>query len=152
LHLGWHRQADGRYYLGLSVENGRIEDRGPRRLRTGLRAAVERFRPDVRLTTNQDLLLSGIRQEDREELEALLLAHGVALPESLPNAREYAMPCPVLPTRGLAITEAEGVLPSVVDSREEELARLGLAGERPPIRMTGCPNVCARPYVADLAF
>lgn len=152
LHLGWHRQADGRYYLGLSVENGRIEDRGTLRLKTGLHAVLERFRPDVRLTTNQDILLSGFNEADREEVESILHAHGVRLPDELSNARKYAMACPAMPTCGLAIAEAERALPSVIDQLEAELERLGLAGEKLAVRMTGCPNGCARPYVADIGF
>ena len=152
LHLGWHRQADGRYYLGLSVENGRVEDRGALRLRSGLRAVVEEFRPDVRLTTNQDILLSGIRAEDRELVEGLLRAYGIRLPDELTNARTFAMACPAMPTCGLAIAEAERVLPSVIDRLEAELAELGLAREKLSVRMTGCPNGCARPYVADIGF
>lgn len=152
LHLGWHAQEDGRYYLGLSVENGRVEDRGTRRLKTGLHALLVRFRPDVRLTPNQDVLLSGIHADERDEVEAILRDHGIPLPEELSNARKYSMACPALPTCGLAITEAERVLPGVIDRFEEELAGLGLAGETLSIRMTGCPNGCARPYVADIGF
>lgn len=152
LHLGWHRQHDGRYYLGLSVENGRVQDTDTQRLKTGLRAVVERFRPTVRLTPNHDLLISGIREEDRDELTALLRTHGIRLDDELSNARKYSMACPALPTCGLAITEAERVLPSVIDQMEAELTALGLNDEQLSIRMTGCPNGCARPYVADLGF
>lgn len=152
LHLGWHEQGDGRWYLGLSVENGRIRDLGGLRLKTGLRRIVRAFRPGVRLTANHDLLLTGLHAEQKAGVEALLREHGIPLQGELSNARLYSMACPALPTCGLALAEAERALPAVIDELEAELERLGLREERLAIRMTGCPNGCARPYVADLAF
>lgn len=158
LHAGWHRErpgADGRWTLGLSIENGRLRDEegeGGRRLRSGLRAIVEAVRPHVHLTPNQDLLLAGIADSDRARVEELLAEHRIPLPHELSNLRLYSMACPAFPTCGLAITESERALPGVIDRLEREVARLGLAGERLAVRMTGCPNGCARPYVADLAF
>ncbi len=161
LHLGWHRErreggdSGGRWTLGLSIENGRLKDeegRSGRRLKSGLRAVVEAFRPEVHLTPNQDLLLVGLASEDRARVEALLSAHRIPLPHQLSNLRVYSMACPAFPSCGLAITEAERALPGLIDQLEREVARLGLADERLAVRMTGCPNGCARPYVADLAF
>jgi sulfite reductase (ferredoxin) len=148
LHLGWQRQDARRSSLGLSVENGRLSGR----LRAGVRAVVERLRPEVRLTANQDLLLAGIDDERRAEVDRILREHHVLPPEALSLARTHSMACPALPTCGLALAEAERALPAVIDRLELELAALGLGGEKLTIRMTGCPNGCARPYVADLAF
>lgn len=152
LYHGWHAQGDGRWFLGLSIENGRIADQEDRRLKTGIRAVVERFGTNVRLTPNQDLLFTDVRPEDRFEIDALLDAHGIRHAETLSTVRRHAMACPALPTCGLAITEAERVLPTLVDELEAELAALGLADEVLTVRMTGCPNGCARPYVADIGF
>lgn len=156
LHLGWHEQGDGHWYLGLSVENGRIQDAGPEeggvRMKSGLREIVRRFRPDVRLTANHDVLLSGLHEEDKDEVEALLREYGIPLDSELSNAQLYSMACPALPTCGLALTESERALPSVIDDLEAALERMGLADEKIAIRMTGCPNGCARPYVADVGF
>lgn len=152
LHLGWQEQGDGRLFLGLSVENGRVADVGERRLKSGLRAVVAAFRPGVRLTANHDILLTDLLPEQRPLVEALLATYGVDVSEPLSNIQVYSMACVALPTCGLAVAESERALPALVDEIEQAAARLGLADERISIRMTGCPNGCARPYVADIAF
>ena len=152
LHLGWQEQGDGRLFLGISVENGRVADVGERRLKSGLRAVVEAFGPGVRLTPNHDILLTGILPEQRPLIEALLATYGVDVREPLSNIQLYSMACVALPTCGLAVAESERALPAVVDELEQSAAALGLADERISVRMTGCPNGCARPYVADVAF
>jgi sulfite reductase (ferredoxin) len=150
LHLGWHEQGDGRWYYGLSVENGRVKDEGGRRLRTGLRAVVARFRPEVRLTPMQDVLLCDLEAQDRPEVERVLREHGVRPSEEVSAVRRHSMACPAIPTCGLAISEAERALPGILDELEAELERLGLGDEKLSVRMTGCPNGCARPYQSDI--
>ena len=152
LYLGWHEQGDGRWWLGLSVENGRIQDTPDVRLKTALRRLLETYDVDVRLTANHDILLTDLRDEDRADIEQLLAEHGVAMPEAISNARKHTMACPALPTCGLALAESERVMPQVMDQIEQELEALGLGEETLTIRMTGCPNGCARPYVADVGF
>ena len=152
LHHGWHAQGDERWFLGLSVENGRIKDEGDLRLRAGLRAVVERFRPGVRLTANQDILLTDIAAADIAAVNELLASHGIPLPAALSVVQRNSLACVALPTCALALAEAERALPEVIDGLEVELVRLELAAEPFTVRMTGCPNGCARPYVADLAF
>jgi sulfite reductase (ferredoxin) len=152
LHLGWHAQPDRRWYLGLSIENGRIEDRDGVRLRTGLRHIVATCRPQVRLTPNQDVLLTDLREEQRATVERLLHEHGIPLPHDLSLARRFAMACPALPTCGHAVAEAERALPAIITALESAIAGLGLQDEPLTIRMTGCSYGCTRPYVADLAF
>jgi len=151
-HLGWNTQEDGRLYLGIHVENGRIADRGDYRLRSGLRAAIEQFTLPVRLTAQQNLLLADIAPEDREAVDALLDRYGVRRVEAISNIRRNALACPALPTCGLAITEAERVFPHVIDEFETALDELGIGDAGIVTRMTGCPNGCARPYVAEVAF
>lgn len=152
LHHGWNAQGDGRWFLGLSIENGRIKDDGEMRLRSGLRAVIETFRPGVRLTPNQDILLTDIAHHDIEPINQVLRQFGVPLPLSLSLVQRNSLACVALPTCGLALAEAERALPEIIDALEVELAQLGLADEPFTVRMTGCPNGCARPYVADLAF
>lgn len=152
LYLGWHALGEGRYYLGISVENGRIKDEGNLRLKSGLREIVSRFRPSVSLTPNQDILLTDLREEDRPVIDSILEDYGIRQAHELSNVQKYSMACPALPTCGLAISEAERALPGVIDELEETLEELGLADERLTVRMTGCPNGCARPYVADIGF
>lgn len=152
LHLGWHQQDAEHWYLGLSVENGRIQDVDRLRLRSGLRRIVETYRPGVRFTPNHDVLLTDLHEADKAGVEALLREYGIQQAKELSNIQLYSMACPAMPTCGLALAEAERALPQVIDQLEQEIARLGLQDERLTIRMTGCPNGCARPYTADLAF
>lgn len=150
-HIGWHDQGDGRWFYGLFIENGRISDEPGRRLRTALRTIVETLRPDVHLTAQQNLLFTNVPEARKGELERILREHGVH-PERVSQARRWSMACPALPTCSLALAESERVLPKLIDEVEKVLDELGLADERIAIRMTGCPNGCARPYNADLAF
>jgi sulfite reductase (ferredoxin) len=151
-HLGWQEQGDGKLYLGVPIENGRIADRGAYRLRTGLRAIIAQFDLPVRLTAQQNLLLADIRPEDRPAIEALLSEYGIILLEQISGVRRLGLACPALPTCGLAITEAERALPGVLDEIEDDLEALGLPDAPITIRMTGCPNGCARPFVSEVAF
>jgi sulfite reductase (ferredoxin) len=152
LFLGWQEQGDGKWFLGLSVENGRIADTEERKLKAGLHEIVARFRPGVRLTTNQDLLLTDVAPEDRPLIDEILSAYDIRHEHELSNARKFSMACPAMPTCGLAIAESERVMPALIDELEAELARLGLEDEKLSVRMTGCPNGCARPYVADIGL
>jgi sulfite reductase (ferredoxin) len=152
LHLGWHPQADGKWFYGLSVENGRVKDDGDFRLRTALREIASRFRPRLRLTPQQDVLLCDLEATAKTELETILDRNGVARPDRLTPLRQLGLACPAIPTCGLAISESERALPGIIDSLEAELALLGLANERIGIRMTGCPNGCVRPYQSDIGI
>jgi sulfite reductase (ferredoxin) len=151
-HLGWHPQGDGKFYFGLFVENGRIKDKDGLRMKTGLRNLLERFRPPVRLTAQQSLLLCDLPSESQAPIDQLLAEHGIRRLDEISTVRRHAIGCPAFPTCGLAITESERVLPRVIDQLETELARLGLNDDTFTVRMTGCPNACARPYTADIGL
>ncbi|MCG8587723.1 MAG: NADPH-dependent assimilatory sulfite reductase hemoprotein subunit, partial [Proteobacteria bacterium] len=142
LHLGFRPQRDGRHSCGISVESGRV---GPR-LRKAVLEAVTNFGLGVRLTPQQDLMLTNI--EDVEAVKALLDQHGVRQPEAISLARRNAMACPAKPTCGLAMTDAEQILPHYLDAIEAE----GLGDVDVVIRMTGCPNNCARPPSAEIGI
>lgn len=151
-HLGWHKQGDGRWFRGIWIENGRIHDRGELRLRSALRTIVERFRPSVHLTPQQNLLLTNVLPEQQQAIDTILVEHGVIEPAKLSMVKRHAMACPAIPTCPLAVAEAERVMPGIITRLESELEAMGLGGEELTVRMTGCPNGCARPYTADLAF
>ncbi len=151
-HLGWHAQGDGRFFYGVFVENGRVIDQEGRRTKTALRTLIERYQPGVVLTPHQNILLTDLNEDARNGVERLLAGHGVLPSDQLSAAKRYSMACPALPTCGLALSEAERVMPSVTDQLEAELEALGLRDEPLTVRMTGCPNGCARPYTADIAF
>jgi len=152
LHHGWHSQGNGKSFLGLSIENGRIKDEGTLRLRTGLRTIVERFKPIVRITAQQDILLGDIDLANRLAIDQLLVEHGISQPETLSQVRKWSMACPAIPTCGLAITESERSLPGTMDELERTMIEMGLADEALSVRMTGCPNGCARPYNSDVGL
>ncbi|HVO44078.1 MAG TPA: NADPH-dependent assimilatory sulfite reductase hemoprotein subunit, partial [Aggregatilineales bacterium] len=151
-HLGWHEQGDGRLFLGLPVEGGRIADRGERRLRSALRTIIGKFDLSVRLTPQQNILLTNVHPAARLAIDAILAEHQVRTVEQLSGVRRYGLACPALPTCPLAITEAERVLPGLLDEFEDALAEVGLPNEPINIHMTGCPNGCARPYVAEIGL
>jgi sulfite reductase (ferredoxin) len=152
LHLGWHPQGEGKWFYGVSVENGRVKDEGTLRLRAGLRSLVQRFRPELRLTPMQDVLLCNLNGNARVEIERILADHGVPIPESLSLVRRNSMSCPAIPTCGLAISESERALPGIIDEIEAVLRELDLERETLGVRMTGCPNGCARPYQSDIGI
>ncbi len=151
-HLGWHEQGDGRLYLGVPVTSGRIVDDGNVRLRTALREIVARFGVDPILMPSQDIILSEIAPADRGAITALLREHGVRLAEELLPVERWALACPALPSCGLALTEAERVQGDIVGAIAARLKRWGLEAERLSIRITGCPNGCARPYSGDIGI
>ena len=151
-HLGWRAQSDGRWFLGLYVENGRIKDDETIRLRTGLRNAIEEFRPGIRLTPQQNVLFTGVTETQRGPLTALLAAYGIPTDPAEVGTRRFAMACPALPTCGLALAEAERALPAVIRQIEVDLLALGFANVPLSVRMTGCPNGCARPHMGDIGF
>jgi ferredoxin-sulfite reductase len=151
-HLGKWRQPDGRWCYGIFVQSGRIADHGGACLRTALRLVVEQVRPALALTTSQNLLLTDLDAAGVDAVERILAEHGVIAAGALPAVRRYSMACPALPTCGLAVAESERYLPEVLEALERELESLGLRDEPLALRMTGCPNGCARPYTADLAF
>ncbi len=110
------------------------------------------YQPGLRLTPHQSILLTDIVPADRPAIEGLLRDHGVKLHNEISNVRRWSMACVAWPTCGLAITESERALPGMIDQLEVELARFGLSGETFTVRMTGCPNGCARPYNSDIGL
>ena len=148
-HLGWHEQADGRWMVGVWIENGRIKDTPELAIKTGLRAIVEEVKPELRLTTQQNVVLVNIPAETKPRVEALLAQYGLSSGNGgLSVLRRYAMACPALPTCGLAVAESERYLPSLIG----ELEQRGFGNERVWIRMSGCPNGCSRPPSAEIGI
>jgi sulfite reductase (ferredoxin) len=151
-HLGWHEQGDGRLYLGLPVASGRIVDDERSRLRSAVHEIVDRFGADPILMPSQDIILSEIVPADRVAITALLRAHGVRTAEELLPVERWALACPALPTCGLALTEAERVRDEIVGAIAARLKHWGLEHESLSVRITGCPNGCARPYSGDIGI
>ncbi len=151
-HLGWNEQGDGKLFYGLNVENGRIADTETHSLKTALREICREYRPGIRLTANQSILFTDVEPSNRSGIEDILRRHRVPLSHEISNVRRWSMACVAWPTCGLAITEAERALPGMLDLLEVELAKMGLANDTFTLRMTGCPNGCARPYNCDIGL
>ena len=150
--FGWTKQADGKWFLGLFVETGRVKDAGDYRLKTALRVIAEKFAPTFRLTATQNLILSDVKESDKAALEQLLRDHGCASVFNPGLVKGRGMACPALPTCGLSLAESERVFPALLDRLEQAQAVAGFGGEELVVRMTGCPNGCARPYSAEIGF
>ncbi len=152
-NYGWHKALDGTWFLTLFVETGRIKDAGSLRQKTALRRVAEKFSNiEFRLSANQNVLLANVPESERAAVTALLAEHGVKTENQASVLHAASMACPALPTCGLALAESERMLPGLVDRLENLCAEVGLAGEEIIIRSTGCPNGCARPYMAEIAF
>jgi sulfite reductase (NADPH) hemoprotein beta-component len=124
-----------------------------RRLKTALRRVAEKFpKIEFRLSTNQNVILANVSESDRAAVNAVLAEHGVRTENQASVLHAAAMACPALPTCGLALAESERMLPGLVDRIEKLCAEVGLAGQEIVIRSTGCPNGCARPYLAEIGF
>jgi sulfite reductase (NADPH) hemoprotein beta-component len=148
---GWTEGEDGRQHLTLFIENGRIGDvPGGPQLLTGLRRIAEVHDGEFRCTANQNVIVANVRPENRAGIEALVAEHGLTVHAGA--LRRNAMACVALPTCGLALAESERYLPSLITALEERLAARGLADDEITIRMTGCPNGCARPYIAEIGL
>jgi sulfite reductase (ferredoxin) len=151
--LGWHEQGDGNWWLGVPVAAGRIADfPDGAELRTALRTIAQSYPVSFTLTPQQDVFITDIAPGSRAEIEALLRRHHVTLAEQLSPMAQYALSCPALPTCGLALTEAERMHGEMVDGFDALLAKHGLADRRISVRITGCPNGCARTYAGDIGI
>jgi sulfite reductase (NADPH) hemoprotein beta-component len=150
--FGWHKQHDGNDFLGLYVETGRIKDADGYRLKTALRQIVEQCQTEVRLTPSQNLILANVKPAQRELITRLLAEHGVPVEAQTTPLRRASMACPALPTCGLALAEAERLLPDILTRLETLLGELQLKEEEIIVRITGCPNGCARPYMAEIGL
>jgi sulfite reductase (NADPH) hemoprotein beta-component len=150
---GWNRAVDGSLSLTLFVETGRVKDIEGNRQKSALREIAVRFpHVEFRLSANQNVIIANIPESDRAGINAVLAAHGVKTENQASVLHAVAMACPALPTCGLALAESERMLPGLVDRIEKLGTDIGLAGEEITIRSTGCPNGCARPYMAEIAF
>ena len=149
--LGWHEQGDGNLFLGLFIENGRIKDTEDMKLRTALRRIIDAYEFDMVVSPNQNIILKNISPSQKDGIEAILKEHSVKLADEYHINHRLSMACPALPLCGLAVTEAERCMPSIVERMNTLFAKEGVTT---PItmRMTGCPNGCARPYMGELGF
>jgi sulfite reductase (NADPH) hemoprotein beta-component len=147
--IGWHKAVDGKWFLGLFVNMGRVKDAQ----KTALRQVAEKFpQIEFRLSANQNVILANASDADKAAITSLLNAAAVKTENQATILHAASMACPSLPTCGLGLAESERYLPGLIDRIEKIANDLGLGSEEIIIRSTGCPNGCARPYVAEIAF
>ena len=151
-HLGWNEQGDGNLFLGIPIQNGRVVDTEEIRLKEGLRKLFTRLDLPARITAQQNLLVANVSPSKRTEVEYILADHGIPPANDLSALQRQSFACPALPTCGLALTESERALPIVVDQLKAVLEKLGIRDLSLDVRMTGCPNGCARPYNAEVGL
>ncbi len=149
---GWHKDDTGAFHYTLFVENGRVRDDGERRLLSSLRAIAERHRCEYRLTPNQNLIVSKVAARDKARVDATMAEFGIENSVRASPLRLHSMACVGFPTCGLAMAESERYLPSLVDKIDAVFADAGLADAPVTLRMTGCANGCARPYIAEIGL
>src|SRR5690606_39166987 len=149
---GWYQGFDGRWHYTLFIENGRVADRPGYELMTGLREIARVHTGVFALTTNQNITIAGIPEGERARIEALLQKYGIANEISSTGLRLHSMACVALPTCGLAMAESERYLPTLISKLGSTLEELGLENAPITMRMSGCPNGCSRPYLAEIAL
>ncbi len=149
---GWSEGINGKWNLNLFIQNGRVLDSGDFKLKTALREIAKEHSGDFRLSANQNLLLGNVEESHKARIDEVLRAHGVFDPHTFSGLRLNSMACVALPTCGLALSESERFLPGLVTRLEGSLDVAGLREDEIVIRMTGCPNGCARPYMAEIGF
>jgi sulfite reductase (NADPH) hemoprotein beta-component len=149
---GWVAGEDGRSHFTLFILSGRVKDEPGYRLKTALREIALAHKGDLRLTANQNLIIANVAAADRPRIEALLARHGLATANDASGLRLNALSCVALPTCGLALAESERYLPELVSLLEQEFAAAGLARDAVTLRITGCPNGCGRPFLAEIGL
>lgn len=149
---GWHRDDLGRWHYGLFVESGRVSDVGERRYLSGLRKIAQLDRNEFRLTPNQNIIISNVADEDRAAIDDILSSHNIENQATASPLRLHSLSCVAFPTCGLAMAESERYLPTLIDKIDRLLSHHEIANTPITIRMTGCPNGCARPYIAEIGL
>lgn len=148
---GW-TEGSGKWHFTLFVQNGRVKDTKDYQLKTALRKIAEIHDGDLRLTPNQNLIIANVDESNKDNIQKIIDEYGITDGEHYTGLRRNSMACVAFPTCGLAMAESERYLPTLINKIEELLDEAGLNEEEITIRMTGCPNGCARPALAEIAF
>ena len=149
--IGWKQGPDKKWHLGLFIENGRIKDTPDKKIRTAIREIANAGGVTFAVTGNQNIIICNVGAKQKTKIEAILKSHGIAIATSS-GLRRNSISCVALPTCGLALAESERFLPELITALEGSLDKAGLRDDDIVIRMTGCPNGCGRPYMAEIGF
>ncbi|WP_394812770.1 assimilatory sulfite reductase (NADPH) hemoprotein subunit [Mammaliicoccus sciuri] len=148
---GW-TEGSGKWHFTLFIQNGRVKDTSDYKLKTALREIAEIHTGDFRLTPNQNLIIANVAKSKKQQIQKIIDQYGITDGEHYTGLRRNSMACVAFPTCGLAMAESERYLPTLINKIEGLLDEAGLNEEEITIRMTGCPNGCARPALAEIAF
>ncbi|WP_423226898.1 assimilatory sulfite reductase (NADPH) hemoprotein subunit [Mammaliicoccus sciuri] len=148
---GW-TEGSGKWHFTLFIQNGRVKDTSDYKLKTALREIAEIHTGDFRLTPNQNLIIANVAKSKKQQIQKIIDHYGITDGEHYTGLRRNSMACVAFPTCGLAMAESERYLPTLINKIEGLLDEAGLNEEEITIRMTGCPNGCARPALAEIAF
>ena len=161
-YLGWHAQQPGhgqppsesdRYFYGIATDSGRIMDKaGSGLYRSAFREIIAKFQPSIIVTPGQDIIFADLPATARPQIEKILFDHGIVRPDSLPPIMRWAMACVALPSCNLALTEAERARTPILTQIYQAMLQAGVGDQRLSVRITGCPNGCARPYSGDIGL
>jgi sulfite reductase (NADPH) hemoprotein beta-component len=149
---GWVKGIGGKWHLTLFVEGGRVADFDDYKLKTGLREIAKIHTGDIRLTSNQNIIIANVSTQKKKKINELIEQYGLTDGEHISALRRSSIACVALPTCGLAMAEAERYLPSLIDKIEDIVDENGLRDKEITIRMTGCPNGCARHALGEIGF
>ncbi|MDP4084272.1 MAG: assimilatory sulfite reductase (NADPH) hemoprotein subunit [Bacillota bacterium] len=149
---GWVKGLEDKWHFTLFIQNGRVADFGEYKLKTGLREIAKIHTGEFRLTTNQNIIIANITSQSKEKITELIKKYGLTDGEYYSALRRSSMACVALPTCGLAMAESERFLPKLIDKIETIVDENGLREKEITIRMTGCPNGCARPGLGEIAL
>ncbi len=150
-NYGWKKGTDGKWHLTYFVEGGRVKDSGEKKLKTALREVAKISDGGFVLTGNQNVILVGVSEKVKTKINTILKKHNVS-PDNISGLRKNSIACVALPTCPLAYAEAERYLPTLISKLEGSLEKYGLMKDEIVIRMTGCPNGCGRPYLAEIGL
>ena len=150
-HIGWHKQGDGNWYVGIFIPSGRIEDNESIKIKSTLIEIIKNYKPSVILSTDQNILLGNIKEENKKLIDQIL-KENLLIKKELTSVNRWALACPALPTCGLALTEAERIRDKLIKNIEKILLKHHLNNEVFSFRITGCPNGCSRPYAGDIGI
>jgi len=149
--VGWYQGPDKKWHLGLFIENGRIKDMPDHHIRTAIREIAKAGGVTFSVTGNQNIIICNVGAKQKAKIDTILKTHGIAVATSS-GMRRNSISCVALPTCGLALAESERFLPELITTLEGSLDKAGLRQDDIVIRMTGCPNGCGRPYMAEIGL
>lgn len=150
--FGWIKDSEGLWHYVLFVQNGRLKDDENTRALSGLRAIAGVHTGEFRLTPNQNVIISRVAEGDKAVIDGLLADYRLDTANNASNLQKISISCVAFPTCGLAMAESERYLPSLLDKIQQIMATAGIADQPITIRMSGCPNGCSRPYIAEIGF